>query len=858
MLECEMEEEPEVSPTDSIKTMTSPMHSEQREHFSIEDGRRPPSRTMSLQSRRSRHAAPHRSATRIEDNRLESMARRAYLMLSPRSRAASSRESSEEGRQRETLVRLSLMNSRHFEEDDEHSAQAVTPLNVGRSSSPKPPISVVQNVTTTERESGKSWLWCLLCCLLFVVVVLIVLFFLLGRNKKVVNNNNNPSATPGPTWAPSLGRYCCLDANSCDEPCESVVTTGFCSQSIDSCTQCGGVSCGGVTWSPTTSAPTPTASPPPSEPYDVTAHNLFEEAEAFYVPPQWRTKLEETIFLTSDPDVAANMESYRDVGVGGWFTSRALVNGSESTGQLRGMLEDASRKDPVPLVVLVLYNLPNRNCNAGTSTGELCCAYNDDGTCDFENSGDCEAGLNEYKSGYVDLYVDALEEFDGVVPMAVIVEPDSLPNLVTNFDIESCGNDGTYRAYTQGVQYAVHQIAARTRKVAVYLDAAHGGWLGWKSSMEAFADLVESLDLIPYLRGFSTNTANYQPLGVPCPDDVDCVTDSIARDERACCQDPCDLVSSFNYGHNEENYARALVQTFQDSLDWTPHVVIDTSRNGNPDARDDCSHWCNPRDTRVGLRSTARTRNPAVVDAYFWMKAPGQSDGCTQLLPSTDDPFVSSGVECPSFDESCESEDSLGTRPNEPFAPEAGVWFGFQMQMLAGAPSYRYSPTAHPTSEPTDVVPSVAPTSTFAPTLRRIPTTPPSTTPTDFPVFEPTHLPTPPRPTTLEPTQPPTPPRPTMAPTLEPTYAPSTTCAGGWDDCFAGRCCEGYKCVANDDNHYLCQPDEDRVCGVENDECTDDTDSCCRGLTCYWQHQYYAQCLPSCPEDWICDAPSRF
>lgn len=65
-----------------------------------------------------------------------------------------------------------------------------------------------------------------------------------------------------------------------------------------------------------------------------------------------------------------------------------------------------------------------------------------------------------------------LAEFDGIVPIAVIIEPDSLPNLATNFNDERCGNSGTWRAYTEGVKYAVTRIATRTREVAIYLDAA--------------------------------------------------------------------------------------------------------------------------------------------------------------------------------------------------------------------------------------------------------------------------------------------------------------------------------------------------------------------------------------------------
>jgi endoglucanase len=45
--------------------------------------------------------------------------------------------------------------------------------------------------------------------------------------------------------------------------------------------------------------------------------------------------------------------------------------------------------------------------------------------------------------------------------------------------------------------------------------------------------------------------------------------------------------------------------------------VIGTLASGN---------WCNPPDSGLGLRPTANTGVP-LLDAYLWVKTPGQSDG---------------------------------------------------------------------------------------------------------------------------------------------------------------------------------------------------------------------------------------
>ena len=55
------------------------------------------------------------------------------------------------------------------------------------------------------------------------------------------------------------------------------------------------------------------------------------------------------------------------------------------------------------------------------------------------------------------------------------------------------------------------------------------------------------------------------------------------------------------------------------------HFVIDSSRNGNgPAAGPD--NWCNPPDRALGQAPTPDTDDPT-LDAYLWVKRPGESDG---------------------------------------------------------------------------------------------------------------------------------------------------------------------------------------------------------------------------------------
>jgi Cellobiohydrolase A (1,4-beta-cellobiosidase A) len=54
------------------------------------------------------------------------------------------------------------------------------------------------------------------------------------------------------------------------------------------------------------------------------------------------------------------------------------------------------------------------------------------------------------------------------------------------------------------------------------------------------------------------------------------------------------------------------------------HFVIDTSRNGLGATAD--SQWCNPDGRALGTAATTTTGN-SLVDAFLWLKRPGESDG---------------------------------------------------------------------------------------------------------------------------------------------------------------------------------------------------------------------------------------
>ena len=428
-----------------------------------------------------------------------------------------------------------------------------------------------------------------------------------------------------------------------------------------------------------------------------------------------------------------------------------VIAAAASTMTVEGILADAAAAaSPPPLVTFIVYDLPNRDCNAVASNGEICCSYNDDGRCDYEAGGTCEAGLAEYESEYIAPFAALLADERYLhVPVVLVIEPDSTPNFATNLDNPSCGDTATRAAMHDGISLAVRALAAaRPRGVAassafgvgdddahadggdegtlaIYLDAAHGGWLGWENTLADFVDLVVAMNVTHLLRGFALNVANYQPLGELCADGVDCLRGEFGEDEMpACCSDPCGLLGQWNSANNELNYARALVGAFAAAVDgFAPHVLVDTGRNGVEDAREECANWCNARGAGVGRVPSLDTADPAVIDAYHWLKTPGESDGCTQTLPSADDAWVGAGA-CPRYDTMCGSADSIGSRDGEPFAPEAGAWFDYQIRLLAANAALGLTPTAAPSAAPSaptappSAPPSARPSATARPTAR--------------------------------------------------------------------------------------------------------------------------------------------
>jgi endoglucanase len=159
----------------------------------------------------------------------------------------------------------------------------------------------------------------------------------------------------------------------------------------------------------------------------------------------------------------------------------------------------------------------------------------------------------------------------GDAPAAFILEPDALGLL------DKCLNDMQKSERLALIKDAV-MVLRQNAKAAVYIDAGHAHWVAAKTMAERLANAG-----VEHAHGFALNTSNY-------------------------------VTTEANTTYGEE----------VSKLTHNAHFVIDTSRNGNGPTNDD--EWCNPKGRHIGQNPTVSTGNP-LVDAWLWLKPPGESDG---------------------------------------------------------------------------------------------------------------------------------------------------------------------------------------------------------------------------------------
>ena len=196
-----------------------------------------------------------------------------------------------------------------------------------------------------------------------------------------------------------------------------------------------------------------------------------------------------------------------------------------------------------------------------------------------------------------------------------------MPNIATNLDstpkCKAAKDD-----YYQGVSYAIASLST-IPSTFLYLDSAHGGWLGWPDNTRKIIPIfsralqaAQEWNSKAFISGFAVNTANYSPFAAKSatPASKDCPPPLQVQNGVPVCQgNPC---------IDEDRYTAQLAAAFGPA-GLPTRFLVDTSRNGVPSVRKIWGSWCNINGAGIGERPAV---DPApLIDAFVWVKPPGTS-----------------------------------------------------------------------------------------------------------------------------------------------------------------------------------------------------------------------------------------
>jgi cellulose 1,4-beta-cellobiosidase len=388
-----------------------------------------------------------------------------------------------------------------------------------------------------------------------------------------------------------------------------------------------------------------------------------------YVNPDWKAKAE----AEAGGDRISNMPT------GVWLDRIAAIKGSADSMGLRDHLDEAIARK-AGYIQFVIYDLPGRDCAALASNGEL-------GPTD----------IDRYKKEYIDPIATIESDAKyGTLRIINVIEIDSLPNLVTNAGgtkttTAACDVMKANGNYQKGIQYALGQLY-KAGNTYNYIDAGHHGWIGWDDNFNASTQLFYQTASgaeggVATVTGFITNTANYSALQEPFITSTEATRLSKWVD--------------YNPYVDELTFAKAMRKKLVSlGFDASIGMIIDTSRNGwggakrptkastatevdtmidasRIDRRIHLGNWCNQSGAGLGERPQAVDKDG--IDAYVWIKPPGESDGASKAI-ANDQGKGFDGMCDPTYAGNARNGNSMSGALAD--SSLAGAWFSAQFQEL--------------------------------------------------------------------------------------------------------------------------------------------------------------------------------
>ncbi|KIM28658.1 glycoside hydrolase family 6 protein [Serendipita vermifera MAFF 305830] len=299
-----------------------------------------------------------------------------------------------------------------------------------------------------------------------------------------------------------------------------------------------------------------------------------------------------------------------------WLSDTATISQIPSWLKEAQKIQQLTRKKQV--VQIQIYNLPDRDCSAKASAGEL--SYADGGEAKYQ--------------AFILSVAAQLKKFPDV-RVVLALETDAVGNLVTNLAVPKCGDAA--EGQKRSIAFAIANL--QLPNVSIYLDGAHAGWLGWPGNLGPTADvlaeilaLAKAINPNAVVRGVATNISNYNGLG-----------------------------NNEQQGRDELVYIKNL-QPLLAAKGFDAHFIVDQGRSGSQNYTREGTDWCNNKFAGFGPLPTTNTPDP-LVDAIVWAKPGGECDGTSDTTAAR-------------FDEACISPNSLIP------APEAGTWFQAYFEQL--------------------------------------------------------------------------------------------------------------------------------------------------------------------------------
>jgi cellulose 1,4-beta-cellobiosidase len=204
----------------------------------------------------------------------------------------------------------------------------------------------------------------------------------------------------------------------------------------------------------------------------------------FYANPYYSSEVVNLAIPSLPASLKPAASAVANVGSFVWMDTRAKIPLMET------YLADIKKRNAAGeklMGTFVVYDLPERDCAAAASNGEL--------SLDKD-------GANIYKTQYIDVIAGIIAKYPTVkINLAIgmfydafglatvtncsTTEPDSLANMVTNLNVAKCSKAAS--AYKELTAYAIKKL--NFDNVNMYLDGGHAGWLGWDANIGPAAKL---------------------------------------------------------------------------------------------------------------------------------------------------------------------------------------------------------------------------------------------------------------------------------------------------------------------------------------------------------------------------------